>query len=148
MNIILLQLLFLSCASSAWAFRLTPMAAHFAPEGPKATQVFTLENNGSEKVPVQIEATTREVAADGTETRNKTNDFVIYPEQVVLLPNEKRNVRVTWSGKAKMPAEQAFRLIASQLPLEFHDQNSKAQKNGASLTFLGSVCGLGLCHSC
>ena len=112
------------------------MAIHFAPEGSKATQVLTLDNSGSEKVPVQIEAVTREVSVDGVEKRAKTDSFIIYPEQVVLLPNEKRNIRVTWNSTEKVTSEKAFRIIASQLPLEFHEENSKNQKNGASLKFL------------
>lgn len=111
------------------------MAVQFAQEGSKATQVFVLENNGSDKVPVQLEAVTRDIAVDGTEKRAKTEEFIIYPEQVVLLPNEKRNIRVTWTG-GKVESEKAFRLIASQLPLEFHDENSKTVKNNASLKFL------------
>lgn len=137
MNKIFLPLLLLfGGLSPAHAFRLTPMAVHFAPEGPKSTQVLTLENNASEKVPVQIEATTRSMDGAGKESRGKTDQFIIYPEQVVLLPNEKRNVRVTWNGGAKFDSEKAFRIIASQLPLEFHERNAKAPKSGASLNFL------------
>jgi fimbrial chaperone protein len=136
MNKIFLPLFCLLFSSPVWAFRLTPMAVHFSPAGKKATQVMTLDNSGSEKVAVQMQAMTRAVSVDGVEKRTVTEDFTIYPEQVVLLPNEKRNVRVTWTGAAKFDSEKAFRIVASQLPLEFHDENSKGPKNNGSLKFL------------
>ncbi len=112
------------------------MVIRFSPEGSKGTQVLTLENPGGEKVPIQIEAFTRITNPKGEEVRSKSDDFNIYPEQVVLLPNEKRNVRVTWAGDLKGPEEKAYRIIASQLPVEFRDRNAEPQKNGVNLTFL------------
>lgn len=123
-------------STTVHAFRLAPMSVQFAPSGGKATQVLVLENNETEKVPVQIEVTTREIDTAGNEKRTKTDDFVVYPEQVVLLPNEKRNLRVTWNGGADFKSEKAFRIIATQLPLQFQEQNSKNKKTEASLNFL------------
>lgn len=119
-----------------FAFRLSPMVIRFSPDGAKATQVLSLENTSMEKVPVQIEAFARATDKDGKEIRTKSDDFVIYPEQLVLLPNEKRNVRVTWNKTEKIDQEKSYRLVASQLPLEFRDQNSKPKPNSANLTFL------------
>lgn len=115
---------------------MSPMVIYFSPAGNKATQVLTLENPESEKVPVQIEVFTRAIDAKGEEVRVKTSDFNVYPEQVVLLPNEKRNVRVTWAGDFKGTDEKSYRIIASQIPVEFKEQNAKAKKPGVSLNFL------------
>lgn len=117
------------------AFRLSPMVVRFSPTGTASTQVLTLENTGTDKVPIQIEAFTRTENEKGEEVRKKTDDFNIYPEQVVLLPNEKRNVRVTWSGEVAAE-EKAYRIIASQLPVEFRDRNSQPKKPGVNLNFL------------
>ena len=120
----------------AHAFRLSPMVVQFAPHGNKATQVLLLENQGSEKVPVQIEVFARSTDAKGEEVRTKTDDFVVYPEQVVLLPGEKRNVRVTWSAALKGADEQAYRIVASQLPVKFKEKNSAPQNKNVNLNFL------------
>nr|WP_295902041.1 fimbria/pilus periplasmic chaperone [uncultured Bdellovibrio sp.] len=119
----------------SFAFRLSPMVIHFSPTGSGTTQVLTLENPGGEKTPIQIEAFTRTENEKGEEVRKKTDDFTIYPEQVVLLPNEKRNVRVTWSGEITA-SEKSYRIIASQLPVEFRDRNPKPKKPGVNLNFL------------
>ncbi|MDG0814751.1 fimbria/pilus periplasmic chaperone [Bdellovibrio sp. PAP01] len=115
---------------------MSPMVIYFAPSGSKSTQVLTLENPDSEKIPVQIEVFTRGVDAKGEEVRVKSSDFNVYPEQVVLLPNEKRNVRVTWAGEFKGDDEKSYRIVVSQIPVEFKEQNAKSKKPGVSLNFL------------
>ncbi len=120
----------------AFAFKLSPMVVSFAPNGSKATQVLTLENNANEKVPVQVEVFSRTVDSKGEEVRTPTEDFNVYPEQLVLLPNEKRNVRVTYTAGKNDGVEQAFRIVATQVPVEFKDRNAKSQTKKTSLNFL------------
>lgn len=119
----------------SWSFRMSPMVVYFTPEKSKATQVLTLENSTSEKVPVQVEALTRDLDKNGDEVRSKTDDFIIYPDQLVLLPGEKRNVRVTWSGTLTDGREQTYRIVASQLPVDFPSKK-KTDKQGVQLNFL------------
>lgn len=121
---------------SASAFQLSPMVIHFSPEGSKKTQVLTLENSSNEKVPLQIEAFTRTTDTKGDEVRKPTSDFVIYPEQVVLLPGEKRNVRLTWGGQLEGSQEKAYRIVATQVPVNFKEKNAQSKKAGVSLNFL------------
>lgn len=126
--------LFLFCLP-VYAFRLDPMVVTFAPSGKLATQVVTLDNPTSDKIPVQVEVFTRDEKS-GQEKREKTNEFTIYPEQVVLLPKEKRNVRITFTGEVGKE-EKSYRIVATQLPVEIKDSNAKAaKKTGANVTFM------------
>lgn len=123
----------LASAPAFAGFRMSPIVVHFS--GKQLTQVLAFENQGETKTPVQIEAFTRTMNEKGEEVREKTSDFVIYPEQLVLMPKEKRNVRVTYSGDVPENAEKAFRLVASQLPVEF--ANPKEAKTAkVNLNFL------------
>ncbi len=134
---IIFATLFLALAPAlAHAFRLSPMVVQFTPVGNKSTQVLLLENQGTEKVPVQIEVFARSVDKAGEEVRTKTDDFTVYPEQLVLLPGEKRNVRVTWSTEFKGNSEKAYRIIASQLPVKFSEKNAAASNKDVNLNFL------------
>lgn len=139
-KIISMSLILISAAlafpSLSWAFRFSPMVVEFAPSGSRSTQVLVIENPGDDKLPVQIEAFARSTNPKGEEVRTKTEDFVIYPEQVVLLPKEKRNVRVSWSGEIKDGKEKAYRLVASQLPVDFREKNSDPKKTSVNLKFL------------
>lgn len=132
----LLALSFSIFTWNASAFQLSPMVIQFSPEGVRKTQVLTLENNGGEKIPLQIEAFSRHMDAKGEEVRKPTSDFVIYPEQVVLLPGEKRNVRLTWGGTIENAQEKAYRIVATQVPVNFKEKNAQTKKPGVSLNFL------------
>jgi fimbrial chaperone protein len=112
------------------------MVASFAPFGPGATQVFVLENTSAEKVPIQIEAFHREMDADGKETRAPTDELTVYPQQLALEPNDKRNIRVTWTGDHHPARELSYRLVFSQLPVELGKPEQRPAAPGAKLTFL------------
>jgi fimbrial chaperone protein len=135
MKISFFLLLLLLLAPLAQAFRISPMVISFSPEGRGANQVLLLENPGSEKIPVQIEIFERH-HADGQESRTKTAGFTVYPEQIALLPEEKRNIRITWNGAPKLDAEKAFRIVATQLPVNFKEKDSKPAKAKVSLNFM------------
>jgi fimbrial chaperone protein len=122
--------------SFSWAFRFSPMVLEFSPTGAGSTQVLVVENPGDEKLPIQIESFARSTNAKGEEVRTKTEDLTIYPEQVVLLPKEKRNVRVMWAGEIKEGREKAYRIVASQLPVDFREKNSAPKKPSVNLKFL------------
>jgi fimbrial chaperone protein len=115
--------------NSAEAFRLSPMIVDFGPAGAKATQTFLVDNTSKEKVAIQIEVVTRAVDPNGKETRGETKDFLIFPEQLSLEPGERRNVRVTYVGEQNLKKELAYRLVASQLQVDF----KKPEPKGASV---------------
>jgi fimbrial chaperone protein len=124
-------LVLLCCVPAAFAFKLSPMVIEFAPSGKGATQVFTVENNGRNKVALSFEMTTRAHDLKGKEAREKTADFVIYPEQFALEANDRRNVRVTYTGKGSPAQELGYRFIATQLPIGFEQETG-----GGRLKFL------------
>jgi fimbrial chaperone protein len=125
MKLLLLALALLP--GPAHAFRLSPMVVDFSPSGKGATQTVLLENPDQERVAVQLEVTRRKVSEEGVEDRTEpAADFVVYPEQLVLEPGQKRNARLTWTGDAAPPAELAFRLVASQLPVALERPTQRA----------------------
>lgn len=94
------------------------MVVQFSPAGKNATQTLLLENPGGERVAVEIEVFKRKADIDGKENRSEaTSDFTIFPEQLTLEPGQKRNLRVTWTGEPAPASELAFRMVASQLPV-------------------------------
>ena len=111
--------LFLSFFHSAWAFKLTPMTSVFRPGGPEATQTFSIENEGAEKIAVQISMAQRKMDLHGNETHPEADDdFVVYPSQVILQPKSRRSVRITWVSKKAVMIELPYRIIAEQLAIE------------------------------
>lgn len=119
----------------SWAFRLDPMVLNISVPGVTGSGTYTLENNTKDKVALQFEVRERVMDLNGKETRPETKGFLIYPEQMSLNPGEKRNVRVTWTGEAKLETEKAYRFVASQLPIDFQGKE-KAEAQKVKLKFL------------
>lgn len=115
--------------SSAWAFRFTPMVAEVSPHGEHTSQVFIVENNSKEKIAIQFKITGRSYELEGKEVRNPSSDFMIYPEQMALEANDKRNLRITYIGPKNIQVEKPYRLIATQLPVEFQKTQKKSKLN-------------------
>lgn len=105
--------------SPAAAFKISPFTAEMAPAGSRATLDYVVENDSSDPTAVQISVVGRAQAEDGTETLTQAEDqFLVFPAQLVLLPREKRTVRVQWLGPVDPAKELAYRLIAEQLPVD------------------------------
>lgn len=126
---------------STWAFSLSPMSVSLSPSGKGNSTSFILDNNGPEKIAVQVSMAKREVSVDGTERNPDADDeFIVYPSQLVLEPNDKRTVRVTWAGDLKPMRELAYRIIAEQLPVDTTRPEKKERGLiKMLLRYLGSV---------
>ncbi len=109
---------------AASAFELSPMEQEFGNRPEQSSRTFYVINEDSVAVAVQLKAVARTNRTDGSEIRTPTNDFVIYPQQVMLGPNEKRAVRVTYRGAKPHGREASYRLIAEQLPVNAATVNS------------------------
>lgn len=119
----------------AQAFRLDPMVVNVPVTSPQASATYTVENNTPAKIAVQFEVKRREIDENGKEERPPAAGFLIYPEQMALDPGQKRSVRVTWQGEKLPEKEQAFRFVASQLPVEF-GQDGQPSGRKVNIKFL------------
>src|SRR5437764_2764311 len=119
----------MSLHAPAFAFKISPFNADMAPAGPGARLDYLVENESSDPTAVQIGVVRREQAKDGTETLVQADDqFLIFPAQLILLPKEKRTVRVQWLGPVKPQKELAYRIVAEQLPVDL-GKASEAKNN-------------------
>jgi fimbrial chaperone protein len=127
---LLLSLLF---AAPGLSFRLEPMVLSLSLTKPQASGTFAVENNTKQKIAVEFRMKKRLIDENGKEERPDASGFLVFPEQMALEPGEKRNVRVTWMGEALPSREEAYRLVATQLPVDF---SPGAATKGAQLKFL------------
>lgn len=97
--------------------------------------VFTLFNEGKKPIAVVSEMTKRLINEAGKETNaDASDDFMIFPDQLIIKPGEKRAVQVTWLGKRKLDVEEAYRFIAEQLPIDV--QLGKKRKKNSNIKIL------------
>lgn len=125
-------------AGTAGAFQIVPITQDFDPSGRRANQVFQVENDRDEPVTVTIAMAQRVVDIDGRETQLETDDFTVFPTEIILQPKTSRAVRVQWIGDPAPAAELPFRIIAEETPL-----NMRRDSPGASVfltvRYVGSV---------
>lgn len=101
-------------------------------ENEKQIQFF-VTNPTEVPMPIVVRVTAREQKQDGSENTPETNLVDVFPPQLIIPPNEKRAVRVSWKGSEKPQKELAFRLFAEQVPL---DVNKKSDKKKTGIKML------------
>ena len=139
-SLLLAALFLLAAIPAAPAFTLVPIKMEFEPAGRGANQAFRLENDSSNTVPVQLSMLTRQMDLDGKETNAPAEeDFLVYPPQVLLKPNQVQTVRVKWLGTPKPETELAYRLLAEQLPVNLEKEKPGESKINVLVRYLGSV---------
>ncbi|HEV7369730.1 fimbrial biogenesis chaperone [Arenibaculum sp.] len=132
--------LLLASAEPAAAFRLVPIEMEFAPTGRGATQVFRVENDRNEPAAIEVRMMARAMEADGADRLAPADEeFVVFPEQIVLMPGESQSVRVQYVGKPALEAERAYRLIAEQLPIDLGGGGAQGGQVRLLVRYVASV---------
>lgn len=133
---VFLMLTFALFTTTIDAFQISPMSLEFTSNRSGATRTLKIMNNTKKAVPVEIVAYARTHSLDGVEARKRTGDFIIYPQQVIMQPGQKRNIRVTYIGGADITQEKAYRLFVKQVPISFSERTYKVGKSEANIGFL------------
>jgi fimbrial chaperone protein len=122
----------------ASAFKIVPISEDFDPSGRDTNRTFQVENERDVPVSISIAMVKRTVDLDGKETLKDTDEFVVFPTEIILPPKASRAVRVKWAGDPAPAAELAYRIIAEETPLA---QKRDATNAGVSLTvrYEGSI---------
>ncbi|AGH96180.1 fimbria/pilus periplasmic chaperone [Pseudobdellovibrio exovorus] len=111
---------------TTWAFRLDPMVVDFQPTGTHAAKTIRVDNEAQEKIAVKIQMYRRIVDDKGIETREPTQDFKVFPTQFSLNSKDSRVIRVVYSGPKEIDREQSYRLVATQLPVDFKEETRQS----------------------
>ena len=124
----------------AEAFRFIPFTADFDPSGPGANQTFRVENNSGKQIAVEISVFRRLMNLDGSdELTEADDDFVVFPTQIVLEPEQSQIVRVQWIGDADPEHELAYRIIAEQLPVDLEPAEESGGSVRILVRYIGSI---------
>lgn len=116
------------------------MSVSLSPKGKNSSALLHLENDGKAQIAVSLMMTQRIMDKSGKEKHPDASDlFLLFPDQVILAPKERRTVKLKWLGPANITHEQAYRIIAEQLPIEL-DAKKKAGANiKILLKYIGAI---------
>ncbi len=123
----LTTVLLLGSVRTALAFQFNPLSQVYTPTGSDSTQSYEVTNNTDEPIAVEISMVLSEINFTGNESFTPAeDDFLVYPPQMILAPEEVQTVRVTWLGDPTPTQELTYRLIAEQLPINLIDPDAPA----------------------
>jgi fimbrial chaperone protein len=106
---------------NTYSFKLTPMSYSIIGGAAKKNIAnFTVSNDSDSPIAVQLEVKVRNMLKDGSEKLPETEDFLVFPDQIVLAAKSRRVVKVRWTKGEVKDVERSFRLIAEQLPIDMN----------------------------
>lgn len=114
------------------------MTVSIAPSGANAVMTYKVTNESDQQTAVAIKVATRVIDTAGVETNQPADKlFLVFPARVVLKPNSSQNVKVQYRGTSAITSEQAYRVIAEQLPVDF----TKSTSSGVNilLTYVAAL---------
>lgn len=118
---------------NSYAFKFSPMSTSIGIKEKANSTLFYLENDSDQPIAVTTTLLKRAMNNEGVESNDKIADeLMVYPSQLIIPANEKRSVKVTWTGKTVPTSELAYRLVAEQLPIDIE----KNKKQNASIKVL------------
>lgn len=121
-------------AAPANAYKLLPLEANLTSVGEKASTEFQIINDKPYPIAVELMTYQREMDVDGQDWLTEDDDnFIIYPQQLILMPAQSKAIRVKYIGKPDLSEEKSFRLISEQLPIALNDEEDS---EGGGMKFL------------
>jgi fimbrial chaperone protein len=130
MRQLITALLLCACfISTAHAIRLIPLTATMVTDDDGTRRTFRIQNPAEQPAAVQISIFARATQLDGTEIRTPADQlFTVFPAQMVIMPGETQAVRVEWLSAITTDHEQAFRIIAEQLAIDFNESKQQTRE--------------------
>ena len=112
------------------AVRMVPIVVEAISSGEPVEQSFRVDNPSGSPAAVEISILKRSTTLDGEEVRESAADeFVVFPEQMVLMPGESQLIRIQWLGNDGLSNELAYRVIVEELPVDFAREQAAGEQD-------------------
>lgn len=126
--------------SKTFAFKFSPMNLTINSWEKKQSKNLTVFNDGNEPIAIQISITKREMNEFGIEKHPEVDKkFLIYPPQLILGPKERRAIKITRVTLNIPSKEEAYRIIAEQLPVTMSKNKSKNANIKILMKYIGAL---------
>ena len=112
----------------------------FATSGRSANRNLFITNNSEKMIAIEVYAQSRQMdSITGVDQLEDVEDFLIYPNQLLLQPDEQQVVTLTWVGDQVLSDEKAFRIIVEELNLSLGDEDLSEDEMTVKLAALTKV---------
>lgn len=127
MKKIITGIILLLATVNSFALRVEISNDTFATTGRNSNRNLFVTNNSEKMVALEVYAQKRMVDTEtGQDLLEDVEDFLIYPNQLLLQPEEQQVVTLTWVGEQEIEEEKAFRVIVEELNLSLDEQEAGA----------------------
>ena len=85
---------------------------------------------GGGPVAVELSVLDRELTIDGDAVMDRkvvSQDFMVYPSQLILQPRERAKVQVTYKQKRKVTVDKAYTLFSKEVPLPVQEESDEVK---------------------
>ena len=119
----LLTLFFVSLMTiQASALRVELSSDTFSTTGRSSNRNLFITNNSEKMAAIEVYAQSREIQPKtGEDILEDIEDFLIFPDQLLLQPGEQQVITITWVGAPLLDHEAAYRIIVEELNLSLGD---------------------------
>lgn len=109
----------LACAApQAIAMSVSPMAVEMTSTGTGSTARIEVRNALPQPLPIEVRVSRIDFDENGQVKETPADgEFLIFPPQALVQPNQRQMVRVQWLG-GQLPSSRAYYVSISQLPVE------------------------------
>ena len=112
----------------------------FATSGRSANRNLFVTNNSEKMIAIEVYAQSRAMNEEtGVDELEDVEDFLIYPNQLLLQPEEQQVVTLTWVGDQDLTQENAFRIIVEELNLSLGEEDDDADQMTVKVAALTKV---------
>ena len=133
---LLLPLLFFIVSSPAYSYDVKPIVIQLAPSGAGAAQSVVITNTHAQPIAIEVRTFKRQQNPDGTDSLTpEDDDLLVTPPQMVIAPKSSQSFKVRWVGDASPEQELAYRLVTTQLPIKFKQEETSDVSINVNMTY-------------
>jgi len=116
-------IILLAAAQAAYAqFSIEPQILSFKANSGDRVGWVEVASGGSNPIAVELSVHKRVLDLDGKiidDSLLQSNDFTVYPSQILLYPGKKVKAQIVLKSKEKISADKAYILYAREVPFDF-----------------------------
>ena len=134
---IVLTFLVVFIATPLQAYQVQVPEPHFTPETADISRVVYVSNDTDKITPITLVAKRSDFTIGGKEVLTETDDFLIYPNKLLLRPGEKVVVSVRYLGDMDIDQERAYRLVTEEVNFADRSEEKKQATSGKATASIG-----------
>ncbi|AMO72850.1 fimbrial biogenesis chaperone [Sphingorhabdus sp. M41] len=134
--VLLLSLLAFIIPYPAHSYDMKPIVIQLAPSGAGAAQSVVITNTHTQPIAIEVRTFKRQQNPDGTDILTaEDEDLLVTPPQMVIAPKSSQSFKVRWVGDALPEHELAYRLVTTQLPIKFKQEETDDVSINVNMTY-------------